>query len=70
MHQPNYCQLTSDFTTIGIGVWLRHCATSRTVPGSIPCGINGYFFSVAPDVTMCPGVDSASENEYQGYLLG
>jgi len=29
------------------------------------------IFSVAPtDATMCPGVDSASENEYQGFLLG
>jgi len=28
------------------------------------------IFSVAPDGTMCPGVDSASENEYQGFLLG
>ena len=28
------------------------------------------FFSVAADGTMCPGVDSASENEYQRLLLG
>ena len=29
------------------------------------------FFSVArPEGTMCPGVDSAPENEYQGFLLG
>ena len=29
------------------------------------------FFSVVPsDKTMCPEVDSASENEYQGFLLG
>jgi len=28
------------------------------------------IFSVAPDGTMYPGVDSASENEYQGFLLG
>jgi len=28
------------------------------------------FFSVATDGTMCPGVDSASENEYYGFLLG
>ena len=29
------------------------------------------IFSVAPsDGTMCPGVDSAPENEYQGFLLG
>jgi hypothetical protein len=32
-------------------------------PGSIP-GVAG-FFSVASDSSMCPGVDSASENEYQ-----
>ena len=34
----------------------RQCATSRTVSGSI--------------LTMCPGVDSASKSEYQGFLLG
>ena len=29
------------------------------------------FFSVVPsDKTMCPEVDSASENEYQGFSLG
>jgi hypothetical protein len=28
------------------------------------------IFSVATDGTMCPGVDSASENEYQGIPLG
>jgi len=28
------------------------------------------IFSVAADRTMCPGVDSASKNEYQGFLLG
>jgi len=27
-------------------------------------------FSVAPDGIMCPGVDSASENEYQGFFPG
>ena len=48
----------------------KHCATSRMVPGSIPGGVTG-FFSVAPnDGTMCPGIDSASENEYQGFLVG
>jgi hypothetical protein len=54
----------------GVAQWLRHCATSREVPGSIPGGVTGDFFPVAPDGTMCPGVDSASENEYQGFLLG
>jgi hypothetical protein len=28
------------------------------------------FFSVATDGTMCPGFDSASNNEYQGFPLG
>jgi len=28
------------------------------------------IFSVATDRTMYPGVDSASKNEYQGFLLG
>jgi len=28
------------------------------------------IFSVATDGTMCPGVDSASKHEYQGFLLG
>jgi hypothetical protein len=28
------------------------------------------IFSVATNRTMCPGVDSASKNEYQGFLLG
>ena len=35
---------------------LKHCATSRRVPGSIP----GHWGS-----SMCPGVDSASKDEYQ-----
>ena len=30
----------------------------------------GIFSLAPPDGTMCPGVDSASENEYQGFLLG
>jgi len=30
-----------------------------------------WIFSVVPsDKTMCPEVDSAFENEYQGFLLG
>ena len=30
----------------------------------------GFFFRGTPDRTMCPEVDSASESEYQGFLLG
>jgi hypothetical protein len=50
--------------------WLRHCATNRTVSGSIPGGVRLGIFSVATDGTMCPGVDSASKNEHQGIPLG
>jgi len=28
------------------------------------------FFVATTDGTMCPGVESASENKYQGFLLG
>ena len=40
----------------------RHCATSRRVLGSIP---GHEILSGASDSSMCPGVDSASKNEYQ-----
>ena len=33
--------LVIKFATV---TWLRRCATSRTVPGSIPCGVTGDFF--------------------------
>ena len=33
-------------------------------------GLHLPFFPVATDGTMCSGVDSASKNEYQGFLLG
>ena len=47
--------------------WLRHCATSRKIAGSIPDGLTGIFFRPH----YGPGVDSSSNrNEYQGYLLG
>ena len=26
--------------------WLRRCATSRTVPGSIPGGVTGFFSDI------------------------
>jgi hypothetical protein len=53
----------------GVTYLLRRCATSRRVSGSIPSGVAGDF-SVATDGTMCPGVDSASRNEYQGNSWG
>ena len=47
----------------GLAQWSRRCATSRMVS-------LGIFSVVPPDKTMCPEVDSASENEYQRFLLG
>ena len=49
---------------------LQVCATSRMVPGLIPGGVTGDISRGPPDRTMCPEVDSASESEYQGFLLG
>jgi hypothetical protein len=44
----------------GVASWLRHCAEGTGIdPRSL--GI----FSGASDSSMCPGVDSASKNEYQ-----
>jgi hypothetical protein len=53
-----------------IAQWLRHCATSLKVSESIPGGVTLGIFSVATDGTMCPGIDSASKNEYQDILGG
>jgi hypothetical protein len=55
-----------------LGAWgsLVVKATSQKVSGSIPSGVTLGIFTVATDGTMCPGVDSASKNEYQGFLLG
>jgi hypothetical protein len=30
----------------GVVLWLRRCATSRTVPGSIPSGVTGVFSDI------------------------
>jgi hypothetical protein len=55
-------------TAFAIYICFMHCATSRKVPGSIP-GVAGIF-SVESDSSMCPGVDSASKNEYQVNVVG
>ena len=51
--------------------WLRHCATSRKVLGSIPDGVIAIFHSHNPSGPHNgPRVDSASNrNEYQEYFL-
>ena len=51
--------------------WLRHCATSRKVAGSIPDGLTGIFQRQSFWPHYDPGVDSASNiNEYQECFLG
>ena len=69
---PNFIQIGQYLWNAGPGVayWLRYCTPSRTIPGSIPGGVTGDFFRGTTDRTMCPEVDSASESEYQVFLLG
>ena len=51
--------------------WLRHCATSRKVAGSIPDGVIEIFHWQSFQPHYSPGVDSTSNrNEYQEYFLG
>jgi hypothetical protein len=55
----------------GVTEWLRHCATSRTVPGSIPSGVTDFSVTYSFLLYHGPGVNSApSENEYQEHFLG
>ena len=46
---------------------LRYCSDG---PGIDSRWCHWGFFRISPDRTMCPEVDSASENEYQVFLLG
>ena len=51
--------------------WLRRCATSRSVPGSITGGVTGFSMTYSFRPYHGPGVDSTpSENEYQEHFLG
>jgi hypothetical protein len=57
--------------TLGLGwrLWLRHCATIRKVPGSIPGGVTGNFFRGIRQFHV-PGVDSASIKWVPRYSRG
>jgi hypothetical protein len=49
--------------------WLRHCATSRKVAGSVPDGVTGIFQWLNPSGDH--GLDSASNRKvYQKSFLG
>ena len=51
--------------------WLRHCATSWKVVGSIPDDIKIFHWLNPSERTVAPGVDSASNrNDNQEYFLG
>jgi len=54
-----------------VAQWLRCCATSRKVAGSIPAGVSGFFIDIKSFRSHYgPGDDSASNrNEYQEYFL-
>jgi hypothetical protein len=51
---------------VSVGAWGSVVVTSREVPESIPGGVTGDFFYGS----RRNHVDSASENEYQGFLPG
>jgi hypothetical protein len=45
--------------------WLRHCATSRKVAGSIPDGVIGICIEM-----ILPADSASNRNEFQEYFLG
>ena len=56
--RPVRWKVRTTHTTVllSISMWLRPCATSRTVPGSIPGGVTGFFNDIFPsDQTMALG---------------
>jgi hypothetical protein len=68
MHGQQNIKLCFGSSQTGVAWWLRRCATSPMVPGSIPSGVTGFFSDIFPSDLTYHGleVDSApSENEYQ-----
>jgi len=55
-----------------VAQWLRCCATNRTVAGSIPARVSGFFIDIYSFRSHYgPGLDSAfNRNGYQWYFLG
>jgi hypothetical protein len=54
--QKKFKKCTNQNTGPGVALWFRRCATSRTVPGSIPGGVTGFFSGISPsDRTMALG---------------
>jgi hypothetical protein len=56
-------------TTIVVGAWGSAALLVGRSRERFPMLSLGIFSVSPPDGTMCPGVDSASENGYQGSLL-
>ena len=68
-NQSGFIHLHVDQGGPGVAQWLRHCATTRAVPGSNPGGVGTGTFLVDTDRTMCPGVNSPSKKWVPGIPL-
>ena len=62
---------TTTTTTTTTGAWggVVDKALRYQSDGPGITGVTGDFFRGTPDRTLCPEADSASESEYQGFLL-
>ena len=51
-----FCHCITHLAGPGVAQWLRRCATSQTVAGSIPGGVTGLFSDIVPfDRTVALG---------------
>jgi len=64
-----YIYMGRKFTKVYCFLYIYICLVGRSRDRS-PVVSLGIFSVVSSDKTVCPEVDSASENEYQGFLLG